>query len=392
MKITKASFMGFRRADGQVGVRNQLGIISTVTCVNQASHEIARFVEGASVFSHQQGCGLTQADLSMVEKTLINLGRHPNLGAVLVVSLGCEGIKADRVAQEIAQTGKPVDMVRIQSEGGYFGALKTAGLKAQSLARAISDTKSESVPIGELRLGIKCGASDPTSGIASNPAVGKAVDLLIGAGGSAVFGETTELIGAEHILARRCSNKEVAAKLLSLVENLEMQLRQCGTDIQGGNPSAGNIASGLTTLEEKSLGAIVKAGSTKIVDVLQYGDCPPSTSGLFFVDSPGREPEILAALAAAGCQVILFSTGIGAPHGFPFVPVIKISGNRDTVVELEDVIDMDVSQIIMDSETCNDAGERILAEALRVCSGRRTKAETIGYCGSTALYQKGPIV
>jgi altronate dehydratase large subunit len=392
MNFSDATFMGFKRTDGQVGVRNYLGIISTVTCANQAAENIARHVEGAALFTHQQGCGLTQYDLSLVERTLVNLGLNPNLGAVLVVSLGCEGVDPNRVTEGIAVSGKPVELVKIQREGGYFGALNEAGLKAQRLSRMISDLQREELDISHLRLGVKCGASDPTSGLASNPAVGKALDRLIEAGGSGIFGETTEVMGAEHILARRCASQEVARKLLDLVESLERRVRQSGADIRGGNPSAGNIAGGLTTLEEKSIGAIVKAGATDIQDVLSYGERPASGKGLFFVDSPGREPEILAALAAAGCQIILFSTGLGAPQGFPFVPVIKISGNRKTVEKLIDFIDLDVAQIILGDETLGQAGDRILKESLQVASGHRTKAEAIGYHGSTAIYQTGPIV
>jgi altronate dehydratase large subunit len=392
MNFSKTTFLGFRRPDGHFGVRNYLGIISTVTCANQAAQDIARHVDGAALFTHQQGCGLTQDDLALVERTLVSLGLNPNLGAVLVVSLGCEGINPNRVVEEIAASGKPVELVKIQQEGGYFGALNDAGLKAQALSRMISGLPREEVSISKLRLGVKCGASDPTSGLASNPAVGKALDRLIDARGSAVFGETTEVVGAEHILARRCASKEVSDRLLDLVESLERRVRQSGADIRGGNPSAGNIAGGLTTLEEKSIGAIVKAGSSEIREILPYGARPNQGSGLFFVDSPGREPEILAALAAAGCQIILFSTGLGAPQGFPFVPVIKISGNRKTVNKLVDFIDLDVSQIILGGETLEAAGDRILEESLRVASGMRTKAEAIGYYGSTAIYQTGPIV
>jgi len=392
MNFSNQTFMGYMRPDGQVGVRNYLGVLSTVTCANQAAEDIARHVTGTAVFTHQQGCGLLKNDLDMVERTLINLGRNPNLGAVLVVSLGCEGVDPEKIAKRIAESGKPVEKVAIQHEGGYFKALQEAGLKAQKLAGAISHLQREAVDIHNLRIGIKCGASDPTSGLSSNPTVGKAVDYLIEAGGSAVFGETTEVVGAEHILSLRCKDKETAEKFLDFVRTLEERVKQSGADMRGGNPSEGNITAGLTTIEEKSLGAMVKTGSTPILDVFPYGECPPPGKGLFFVDSPGREPEILAALAAAGCQVILFSTGIGAPQGFPFVPVAKICGNRKTVEKLVDFIDVDVSQVLLGGETLEDAGKRVLQFPLGVASGNRTKAETIGYCGSTAIYQTGPIV
>jgi len=392
MNFPDATFMGYLRPDGQVGVRNYVGVLSTVTCANQAARDIARHVDGTAVFTHQQGCGLLQSDLDIVRRTLVNLGKNPNLGAVLVVSLGCEGVNGEQIAEQIAASGKPVELVKIQQEGGYFAALSEAGLKAQKLAGEVSHLQREPASIRHLRLGIKCGASDPTSGLSSSPAVGKAVDRLIAAGGSAVFGETTEVIGAEHLLAARCERKEVADKLLAAVERLETRVLRSGGDMRGGNPSGGNIAAGLTTIEEKSLGAIVKAGTTPIRDVRDYGECPPLEKGLYFVDSPGREPEILAALAAAGCQIILFSTGIGAPQGFPFVPVVKISGNRKTVERLVDFIDLDVSQVLLRGETLDEAGVRVLDYSVQVASGSKTKAETIGYIGSTAIYQTGPIV
>lgn len=385
-------FMGYRRTDGSVGIRNSVGIISTVTCANQAAENIGRSITDAAVFTHQQGCGLTRDDMLMTQRTLINLGRNPNLGAVLVVSLGCEGINADAVAQGVAESGKPVEQVRIQAAGGYFRALQEGGLKAQALSQTASAARREEVSLAELRLGVKCGASDPTSALASNPAVGAALDRLVEAGGSAVFGETTELIGAEHILKDRCANPETARKLIGLVDDLERRIQQSGSDIRGGNPSAGNIAAGLSTLEEKSLGAIVKAGTGTLTDVFEYGECPPRQEGLFFVDSPGREPEILAALAAAGCQVILFSTGIGAPQGFPFVPVLKVSGNERTVVNLPDFIDIDVSGIMSGRQTIAQAGQAVLAETVRVACGSKAKAEAIGYSGSTAVWQKGPVI
>jgi altronate dehydratase large subunit len=392
MDFSGSTFLGYRRPSGPAGIRNRLGVISTVTCANQAALDIVRHVPGGAAFTHQQGCGLLQNDLLMTEKALVNIGWNPNLGAVLVVSLGCEGVDPERIARGIAESGKPVELVRIQAEGGYFAALKNAGLKAQELARAISGIPRVEVPISDLRIGIKCGASDPTSGLASNPAVGRAVDRLLEAGGSVVFGETTEIIGAEHILVRRCATPAVADKLLTLVNNLEDRVRLAGSDMRGGNPSAGNIAAGLTTIEEKSLGAIVKSGSKPIKDVYGYGELPPAEGGLYFVDSPGREPELLAALAAAGCQIILFSTGIGAPQGFPFVPVLKVSGNRKTVLALRDFIDIDVSEVILGGESLDAAGDRILGECLKTASGYTSKAEAIDYSGSTALYQTGPIV
>jgi len=387
----KPTFMGYRRANGDIGIRNYLGIFSLVTCANEAAAHIVHEMPGAVLFTHQNGCGQTQADLEMVTRTLIHLGQNPNLGAVLLVSLGCEGLNASRILEGIGQSGKPVEIVRIQQEGGYFGALAEAGLKAQRMAQAISTSRREEAGVEELVLGLKCGASDPTSGLAANPALGAAVDRLIELNGTVIFGETTEVVGAGQILARRAKNKEVGEKLLALVEQLEKRVQASGSDIRGGNPSAGNIAGGITTLEEKSLGSIVKSGSAIIEDVYEYGERRRGR-GLFFVDSPGREPEIMASLAAAGCQVIAFATGLGAPQGFPFVPVIKICANSRTVERLPDFIDLDVSGVISGEESLKEAGERIFREILEVASGKSTKAEALGYSGSTNIYTTGPIV
>ena len=393
MDLRRFTFNGYVRSDGSVGVRNFVGIISTVTCANQAAMEIGRSIEGSAVFTHQQGCGQTIEDLQMAERTLLNLGLNPNLGAVLLVSLGCEGVNAENILQGIAAAGKPVEMIRIQSEGDYSKTLSTACSKARELLKLISSSKREEMGINKLRIGVKCGASDPTSGLAANPAIGNAVDRFIEAGAGAVFGETTELVGAEHILARRCVSDAVAEKLLNTVESLEQRVRQCAADIRGGNPSAGNIAAGLSTLEEKSLGAITKAGTKKIKDVFKYGERPPlDQAGLYFVDSPGREPELLAALASAGCQVIFFSTGIGAPQSFPFVPVIKVCGNPNTNARLAGFIDIDVSALILGKQQIEDAGKAIFLRAAQVCSGSETKAEINGYIGSTGLHQIGPII
>ena len=244
MNSLPRTFMGYHRLDGKVGVRNQIGIISTVTCANQAAVDISSRIPGSAVFTHQQGCGLLENDTLMVHRTLANLGQNPNLGAVLVVSLGCESINSGKLTEEIAASGKPVELVVIQKADGYFSAISEASRKAQKLAVKISRIKREPADICMLRLGIKCGASDPTSGLASNPAVGKAVDLLIAAGGSTVFGETTELIGAEHLLKTRCVNQTVSKRLFSMIDEVEKRVRSAGSDMRGGNPSKGKYRSG----------------------------------------------------------------------------------------------------------------------------------------------------
>jgi len=243
----------------------------------------------------------------------------------------------------------------------------------------------------ELRFGIKCGASDTTSGLASNPAIGAAVDLLIEKGGSCVFGETTEFIGAEHILAQRAASPEVGRRILEIVDRMEKRAIAMGVDMRGGQPTKGNIAGGLTTIEEKSLGAIAKGGTKPIQDVYEYGERPQG-KGLFIVDSPGREPEALTALAAAGAQIILFSTGRGAPQGFPFVPVIKITANPITYQYLPDHMDLYIDINSGASHTLKKAGQTIYEEALKIASGKKTMAEITGYSTATDIYTIGPVI
>ena len=390
--IHQAEFPGYIRPHGEVGIRNHLAVLSTVACANQVATEIGNKVPRATVFTHQQGCCQTQNDLALTERTLINLGHNPNVAAVLLVSLGCEGVDSEKILSSISQSEKPVEIVNIQEEGGITPAITKGHQIGEKLLGKIHSLKRQPAPFSKLRIGIKCGASDPTSGLASNPVVGKVTDIVLDKGGSAVFGETTEIVGAEHILAKRCCCEKVSAKLLKVVEETENRVRASGSDIRGGNPSQGNIRGGISTLEEKSLGAISKAGSGTINDVYYYGESPPWTQGLFFVDSPGREPELLTALAAAGCQLILFSTGIGAPQGFPLVPVIKITGNRNTADHLKEYIDIDTSQVIHQQESLDDAAGRIWQYILQIITGRETKAEALGYHGSTAIFQYGPTV
>jgi altronate dehydratase large subunit len=214
---------------------------------------------------------------------------------------------------------------------------------------------------------------------------------VIEAGGTSVLGEVTEFIGAEHLLAQHARNKEIGQKILDLVQKMEIRAKSVGADIRGGQPTGGNIKGGLTTIEEKSLGAIAKAGNARIQEVYDYG-VPPQVKGLVVMDSPGREPEILTGLASAGCNVIAFATGRGAPQGFPFVPVIKITGNRVTWDKLRDHMDVNVSSIIEGVETLPNAGRRIFQEILEVASGKLTKAEISGYTKAMDIYVVGPVI
>ena len=384
-------FKGYRRPDGRVGTRNYVGILSTVVCANEVAERIAATVQGAAPFLHQQGCGQTPVDVSRVGETLVNLGKNPNLAAVLLVSLGCESVVVEDVAKAIAVSGKRVEQLVIQEEGGAARSVARGQLLAQEMVMEASTIPVALCPVSELRLGLKCGSSDTTQGLFANPAVGIASDLLIAAGGTSVLGEVTEFIGAEHILARHARNETVAAQILRLVQRMEARAKAMGCDMRGGQPTGGNIKGGLTTIEEKSLGAIAKAGTAAIEAVYEYG-IPPRVSGLVVMDSPGREPEILTGLAAAGCTLIAFATGRGAPQGFPFVPVVKITGNKVTWEKLRDHMDSYVGTIMEGTETLPAAGNRLFAQLVEFASGRLTKAEICGYTRSMDIYVTGPVI
>ena len=384
-------FNGYKRDNGQVGTRNYVGILSTVVCANEVVDAISRQVQGTASFMHQQGCCQTPVDIKRVNETLIGLGSNPNLASVLLVSLGCESTDLNDVAKTISKTGKRVEAVVIQEVGGAARSIAEGVLLAQDMVQEASKLEREPFPVSELVLGLKCGSSDTTSGLAPNPALGIASDLLVQAGGTSILGEVTEFIGAEHLLAQHAKDPQIGQEIIDLVQRMENRAKSVGADIRGGQPTGGNIKGGLTTIEEKSLGAIAKAGNAPIQAVYEYG-VVPRVKGLVVMDSPGREPEILTGLAAAGCNVIVFTTGRGAPQGFPFVPVVKITGNRVTWDKLRDHMDVDVSAVMEGKESLPEAGKRIFQEMLEVSSGRLTKAEISGYTKAMDIYMVGPVI
>ncbi len=384
-------FKGYRRSDGRVGTRNYVGVLSTVVCANEVAERIAREVRGATAFMHHQGCGQMPTDTTRVTRALIGLGTNPNLASVLLVSLGCENVVLEEVATAISASGKRVEQLVIQEEGGAVHSVAKGELMAQDMVREASTIAPSTCPASDLVLGLKCGGSDTTQGLFATPALGIASDMIVQAGGTSVLGEVTEFIGAEHILARHARTPEVAQGILRLVERMESRAKAVGCDMRGGQPTGGNIKGGLTTIEEKSLGAIAKAGTVPIEAVYEYGE-RPQVKGLVVMDSPGREPEILTGLAAAGCTIIGFATGRGAPQGFPFVPVVKITGNIVTWNKLRDHMDCYVGTIMEGTESLPAAGRRIFDELLAFASGRLTKAEISGYTDSMDIYVTGPVI
>ena len=379
---------GFRRPDGLFGIRNHLLILPTSVCATTVAANIAAQVPGAVAIANQHGCCQLGADYEQTLRTLIGMGRNPNVGAVLVVGMGCEGIPILHTAEEIAKSGKPVQSLIIQEHGG---TLKTTALGVQiaaQMARTLSMLKREEAPLSELSLGVECGGSDFTSGLAANPAAGTASDLVVKAGGTAMLSETTEFIGAEHVLAKRAKSPEVAAKLLGIVKETELRARQLHVDLRDGQPTPGNIAGGISSIEEKSLGCIYKAGHSTIQDILAYGEAPQG-KGLYVMDTPGQDVESMVGMLAGGIQIIVFTTGRGTPTGSPIAPVIKVTANADTYRNMADNIDLDLSPILSGAETIEDSGRRIFKEIIEVANGKLTKSESLGH-QEFGIFRIGP--
>ncbi len=381
-------FRGYRRGDGKVGIRNQVLILPTSVCSTQLALEIATKVKGCTYINNSFGCCQVGGDAKLTYKTIVNAGKNPNAGAVVVVGLGCEGLEPQKVADELAKTGKPVACVVIQEEGGTLKAFAKGCEVARKFSHQLSLQTREECDVSELILAIECGGSDTTSGLGSNPACGAASDLLIGEGGTSILSETTELIGAEHVLARRAINDEVKDKLIQIVRNCEERAKALGEDIRGGQPTPGNIKGGLTSIEEKSLGCIHKAGTAPLQGVLDYADIPEA-KGLFVMDTPGQDIESVSGMVAGGAQVVIFTTGRGTPTGNPLAPVIKITANKTTFEKMKDNIDIDASAIIEGTKTIKGVGEDILKEIIAVANGKTTKAEELGH-KEFSIYKTAP--
>jgi altronate dehydratase large subunit len=287
-------------------------------------------------------------------------------------------VPAKEVAEAIASTGKPTEVITIQECRGTLRTIEQGVRIARKMVQEVATYQREEIDVSELVLGIECGGSDATSGIAANPAVGHASDLLLAAGGTAMLSETTELIGAEHVLARRAVTPEVGEKLLEIVRRCEERAKSLGVDIRGGQPTPGNIQGGVITIEEKSLGCIYKAGTAPIQGVLEYGEIPQG-KGFYVMDTPGQDIESITGMLAGGAQIILFTTGRGTPTGSPIAPVIKVTGNANTFEILEDNIDLSAAGIVAGTATIQEVGEKIFAELLAVAGGKPTKAEILGH-------------
>jgi len=376
-RVGSRHFLGYRRPDGRVGVRNHVLILPTVVCSAHVAQRIALAVPGTATFYHAYGCQYDFEDNQRVTEVFADFAGHPNVGAALIVSLGCETVKVDQVAEAAARAGKAVQVITIQSKKGTQAAIAEGIGWANKFLACCAAQERETCSLEDLILATECGSSDGFSGLSANPAVGFASDLIIRNGGSVILSETSECVGAEQLMAARTPNVNVRKALLAAVNLADRHLAATGL----GDPShvstlaPGNIASGLSTIEEKSLGCIHKAGTTNFVEALDYGR-RPTKKGLIFMDTPGFDVESITGMVAGGAQVVVFTTGGGSPVGCPIAPVIKVSSNSQTFERASGDIDINAGAIIDGLKSIEQVGNEILAEILAVASGKLTASES----------------
>lgn len=369
------SFLGYDRGDGRVGIRNHVVVVSTISCANHVVEKIASRT-GAIPIVHNAGCLQFGADREQTARTIHGVGMNPNVGAVLYVGLGCEQTPTAQLAE--ATTGKQVRHLFIQQAGGSRQTIEQGAQLIETMREAIAGQQRTSFDISRLCVSVKCGGSDYTTAIASNPAVGVAADLLIAAGGTVLLTETPGLPGSEHILARRAVNRDVAARIYEIVDSYRDEIKtRFNRSPHEGNPSPGNIDGGITTLVEKSYGTIMKGGHSPIQGVLSFAQDSTGKKGLWIMDTPGHDLFSVSGPAAGGCHACWFTTGRGSPIGNAVMPVIKICGNSDTFGWMEENMDVNAGTIMTGDKSVEEVGREIFELTLQVANGQITKAEEL---------------
>ncbi|MBE6083823.1 MAG: altronate dehydratase [Tissierellaceae bacterium] len=369
----------YKRPDGKYGIRNKILILPTVGCANETARLIAEQVKDAVSIVNPKGCGQIGKGIEIMRRTLIGLSLNPNIYGTILVGLGCETTKPYDLFEEIKKkSSKPIEVLTIQDEGGTLNTIQKGVKLARKMAEEMSMVKREETDLSNIILATNCGGSDATSGLSANPSLGYCSDILIKEGGTVFLGETTELIGTEHILAKRAKNEKVKNDILKIVKDLEKEFIRLGIDVRGANPTPGNIKGGLSTLEEKALGGISKGGTSSVNEVVRYGEAPKE-KGLIIMDTPGYDIESVTGMVSGGAQICIFTTGRGTPIGNPIIPVIKITGNKQTYEKMIDNMDLDISDVVYGRQSIKECGEMILKELIDVCNGKYTKAESYGF-------------
>lgn len=372
-------FSGYHRPDGKVGIRNHVLILPTCACASESCRIVASQVKGSVNVVINTGCSDVAGNTEMTQRILRGFACNGNVYGIIIIGLGCETVGHQQLKEEIRKlTDKPVESFGIQEIGGTVDTIAAAVKAARTMVARASQLQKEECDISELLMGIECGGSDATSGIISNPAVGKLSDRVIELGGSTMMSETIEFIGGEHILARRGATDEIHNEIISICKAYEEHLKLAGQNCREGQPTPGNKAGGLSTLEEKSLGCIRKGGTKPVVEVLQEG-MRPTQKGAIIMDTPGYDIASVTSMVAGGCQVIVFTTGRGTPTGNALVPVIKVCGNPQTCEKMKDNIDEDLSTVVTKGKTIEQAADQLFEGLMDVCNGKMTKAEIFGF-------------
>ena len=385
----RATFLGIRRSDGRAATRNYIGIVTTVNCSAATSRMIAKRVEplleafpnidGVVPLTHGGGCGMAASGLEMdvLRRTLAGYVRHANMAAVVILGLGCEANQiAGLMAAEGLKEGPNLIPMTIQDEGGVAKTVARAADFLKELLPGANAVDREPLPASQLVLALQCGGSDGYSGISANPALGAAVDLLVRHGGTAVLSETPEIYGAEHLLTRRAVSREVGEKIVERIRWWEEHCARTGGEMNN-NPSPGNKAGGLTTILEKSLGAVAKGGTTNLVDVYGYAE-PITAKGFVYMDSPGYDPVSATGQVAGGANVLCFTTGRGSVFGCKPTPSLKLATNSSLYRRMTDDMDINCGTIVDGEQTVQESGRKIFELILRTASGQKTKSEALG--------------
>ena len=368
---------GYERENGKFGIRNHLLVLPTVSCVNGVVHCLSREVPEAVCVTHAHGCGRGgPRDLEILSRILSGLVHHPNVGGVVLIGLGCEIFNTKILFPLIKEAGKPVEILNVQEEGGSLETSRKGVAAARRILSEISSQQRVPVPWDKLLIAMECGGSDAMSGVTANVAMGAVSDWLVEKGANVIFGENTEMIGTTQVLVRRAKNAQVARQIEQMIERAERLTQDVMGNLASLVISPGNMDGGMSTIAEKSMGCIVKGGTTTINQVVDYGEAP-SEHGLILQDGPGYDGDSMAGLAASGSQLMFFSTGRGTPAGFPALPVIKVASNSRIYGAMKDDMDVNAGSLV-EGKPLDQLRAEMIDLMIRVINGEETRAEANG--------------